>query len=155
MAEDSGAALARLVELINDYEERRIDENALRARVAADTGLRELLRQQAGSHMVQGGKQIDFGMQNQIGQVQVRDVAGGDIIHLTINLAAPVTPAAPTPLDADEIAHQRALIAQHRKTLNALELQAAKFGIYTPPHITIEIDDLTRKIAALRRELGE
>ncbi|MEI7772801.1 MAG: hypothetical protein WCI67_22620 [Chloroflexales bacterium] len=96
---------------------------------------------------------IDFGANNQIGEVQVRDVAGRDIMNLTISLGA--RPDLPVPLDSEEIAHKRTLIAQRQKMINALELQAAKFGIYAPPHITIEIEDAKRAISALRREIGE
>jgi hypothetical protein len=156
MAEERGeTALARLIELVGDYETRKIGEAALRAAIAADPGLIDLARQEAGGRLTRGSKVIDFGASNQIGQVQVRDVAGGDIINLTINLAARSDRPPPAGLDSAEIAHKRTLIAQHQKMLNALELQAAKFGIYAPPHITIEIEDTRRKIAELRREIGE
>ncbi|MEI6775585.1 MAG: hypothetical protein WCK70_01660 [Chloroflexales bacterium] len=61
----------------------------------------------------------------------------------------------PVPVDDAEVSHKRTLITQHQKRLNALELQAAKFGIYAPPHVSIEIEDTRRKIAELRHEIGE
>lgn len=54
-------------------------------------------------------------------------------------------------MDADEIkeeiAHQRTLQREYRKRLRVLEAQAAKFGIYVPPHIQIEIDEMNEKIS--------
>jgi CHAT domain len=41
------------------------------------------------------------------------------------------------------------LLSIKRRRLNVLQLQAARYGIDTPPHVTIEIEDLTREIAAL------
>lgn len=150
---EEDAALARLLRLIDDYRARRIDAATLKARISADGGLGELARREAGTTMERGGAVIGFGANNQIGDVHIRDVAGGDIINLTINVGA--QPARAAPADPAEVAQKRALIAQHQKMLNALELQAAKFGIYAPPHVTIEIDELREKIAGLRREIGE
>jgi hypothetical protein len=42
----------------------------------------------------------------------------------------------------EEVEHLKELIKVHTKTLRALELQAAKFGIYVPPFIQIEIDEI-------------
>jgi CheY-like chemotaxis protein len=56
-------------------------------------------------------------------------------------------------MDADEIkeeiAHQRALKKEYSKRIRALELQAAKFGLYTPSYIPVEIDDLLKEIAKI------
>lgn len=49
--------------------------------------------------------------------------------------------------------HLEALLSQYRRRLNALELQAAQFGIYAPPHVTIEIDDLNKKVQEIRTQL--
>lgn len=159
MAEDRGeAALGRLLRLVADYQAGRLDAQALRAALATDMELGELVRREAGGELTRGGAVIAFGDQSQLGDVHIRDAAGRDIINLTINVQAQPDQqgqAAPVALDAEELAHRRALLAQHRTMLHALELQAAKFGIYAPPHITIEIDELKRKLAALRRELGE
>lgn len=154
MANDRGeAALARLLQLVGEHQAGRIGATDLSAKIAADPELRDLARQQAGATLERAGKVIDFGAGSQLGDVQIRDVAGRDIINLTVNAVAP--PVAPAPLDDGEIAHKRALIVQHRKMLNALELQAAQFGIYAPPHVTIQIEELKGTIAQLRRELGE
>lgn len=156
MAEDRGeAALGRLLGLVGDYQAGRIGEADLRAALTADPGLVDLARRQAGGTLERAGKAISFGAQSQIGQVQIRDVAAGDIIYLTINVAAPPEQPGRAPGDAEEIAHKRTLIAEHRRVLHQLELQAAKYGISTPPYITIEIQDRTRAIAELRREIGE
>jgi transposase len=47
----------------------------------------------------------------------------------------------------------RELIRANRRRLNQRQLQAAKYGIGADPAITIEIEDLTREIAKLEREL--
>jgi hypothetical protein len=46
------------------------------------------------------------------------------------------------------------LLAIKKRRLNVLELQAARYGIDTPPHVTIEIEDLKREIAALKQDLS-
>ncbi|MBP1467952.1 formylglycine-generating enzyme family protein [Candidatus Chloroploca sp. M-50] len=40
------------------------------------------------------------------------------------------------------------VLTAKRRHLNALELQAAKFGLHCPAHITIEIEDLRRELGA-------
>jgi hypothetical protein len=50
--------------------------------------------------------------------------------------------------------HLRELLTAKRRRLNVLELQAAKYGIAAPPHVTIEIEDLRREIAELEARLG-
>jgi hypothetical protein len=147
------AALARLLQLIGAYQAGQIDQAALGARIAEDAELRELARQRAGGRVERGGAVIDFGANTQLGDVHIRDAAGRDIINMTVNLAA--QPARPARADDSKMAHTRALIAQHQRRLNVLELQAAQFGLYAPPHITLEIEDLQKKLAELRREIGE
>lgn len=160
MAEEH-EALARLLRLVGEYQAGRLGQAELAAALAADPGLAELARRDAGALRQQAGKLIQFGDQSQLGDVQIRDVAGGDIINLTLNVGPAAGPAgrppAPGPpgLDPAEAAHTRELIAQHRKRLNILELQAARFGIMAPPHITIEIDELKARIAELKGALGE
>ena len=59
--------------------------------------------------------------------------------------------------DSDERAEQitalRELIRTTRRRLNQRQLQAAKYGIGADPSITLEIEDLTKDIAKLEREL--
>lgn len=55
----------------------------------------------------------------------------------------------------DKIAHLRNLIAIHIRRLQHLEIKAATYGIETPPHILVEIDDLTEKIKKLESEILE
>lgn len=63
-------------------------------------------------------------------------------------------PGRPVAADVDEEQqHLRELIATKQHRLQVLELQAAKFGISTPPHITIEIEDLRQEIAKLETRL--
>jgi len=53
----------------------------------------------------------------------------------------------------DKAAHLRNLIAVHTRRLQRLEITAATYGIDTPPHILIELDDLTEKIRNLEAEI--
>ena len=53
----------------------------------------------------------------------------------------------------EEILHQRELQKEYRKRLRVLEQQAAKFGIYVPPHIQIEVDELKEKLEACERNV--
>ena len=41
------------------------------------------------------------------------------------------------------------------KRLQVLELQSAQFGIYAPPHILIEIEDIKEKISQIDSQLKE
>src|SRR5262245_41336122 len=47
------------------------------------------------------------------------------------------------------------LINNHSRRLQILKEQAAKFGLYTPPHILTEIEDTEAAIEKLRTELKE
>jgi hypothetical protein len=54
---------------------------------------------------------------------------------------------------AEQIESLRELIRTTRRRLNQRQLQAAKYGIGADPSITLEIEDLTKEIAKLEREL--
>ncbi len=56
-------------------------------------------------------------------------------------------------VEDERIERLRELIRANRRRLNQRQLQAAKYGIGADPAITIEIEDLTREIAKLEREL--
>jgi hypothetical protein len=65
-----------------------------------------------------------------------------DAVSASLSGAGKPTAAAPSaPTD---------LIAIHRRRLEALEKQAAFFGAYAPPHITMEIDNIKRILADLK-----
>lgn len=57
----------------------------------------------------------------------------------------------PTP-HVDELLQQQ--ITEKRRRLAQRRLQAARYGISTPPEVAIEIEDLEREIAALQRQIG-
>jgi hypothetical protein len=50
--------------------------------------------------------------------------------------------------------HLEKLILAHQRRLQALELQAASFGLLTPPHISTEIEDIRKEIAAIEAQLA-
>ena len=49
--------------------------------------------------------------------------------------------------------HLLSLKTEYQKRLHALELQQARYGSDTPPHIVVEISDLQAKINALHKEI--
>lgn len=49
----------------------------------------------------------------------------------------------------------RRLIAEHERRLQSLEEQAGSFGFHTPPHITMEIENIEAKLRALSAQLAE
>lgn len=55
---------------------------------------------------------------------------------------------------SDDRSAEQELLAAHQRRLQTLELQAARFGVDTPAHIAIEIDDLKATIAALQQRLN-
>ena len=50
--------------------------------------------------------------------------------------------------------HLGELRQKHQRRLQILELQAANYGLSTPPHIVMEIEDIKEKIAAIDRKLA-
>jgi hypothetical protein len=56
---------------------------------------------------------------------------------------------------AEQIATLQELIRTNRRRLNQRQLQAAKYGIGVDPSISIEIEDLTKEIAQLERQLKQ
>ncbi len=51
--------------------------------------------------------------------------------------------------------HLDKLRRMHQKRLNVLELQAASYGLATPPHVLIEIEDIQEKIKSIEMQLAE
>ena len=49
--------------------------------------------------------------------------------------------------------HLERLLSVHRRRLQVLELQAARFGLLTPPHISTEIEDICKEITVLETQL--
>ena len=47
------------------------------------------------------------------------------------------------------------LLEIHRRRLHHLKVQEASFGAHTPPHISLEIEDIEVKIEKLEAELNE
>ena len=62
------------------------------------------------------------------------------------------SPAAPTK-DNSDAEHLQKLITTNTRRLHALQEQAALYGISTPPHIKLQIEDLETEIADLKQKL--
>jgi DNA-binding NarL/FixJ family response regulator len=54
-------------------------------------------------------------------------------------------------LTDEELAHYQALIIEHTKRLRVLEIQAAQFGLHTPPYIHIELEAVREQIQLLQQ----
>jgi hypothetical protein len=65
--------------------------------------------------------------------------------------AGPVEPADPGSSESEQL---RALIKANMRQLHELQLQEATYGLATPPHIKIQIEDLEAKIDRLKNELA-
>jgi len=51
--------------------------------------------------------------------------------------------------------HLEELLLIHQRRLQVLEFQAASFGLSTPPHILLEIEDIRKEIAAIETQLAQ
>lgn len=56
-------------------------------------------------------------------------------------------------MNSDEVEQLQELLKIHKKRVNVLEQQAAKYGINCPPEIKIEIEDIRQQIARFERNL--
>jgi hypothetical protein len=54
---------------------------------------------------------------------------------------------------SQDVQELRDLMAIHRRSLHVLEMQEAQFGIYAPPHVKLQIEDLRKQIAQLDRQI--
>jgi len=50
-------------------------------------------------------------------------------------------------MNSDEVEHLQELLKIHKRRVNVLEQQAAKYGINCPPEIKVEIEDIQQQIA--------
>lgn len=48
----------------------------------------------------------------------------------------------------------RKRIEEHERRLQALEAEAGTFGFHTPPHITLEIENIEAQLRALSAQLA-
>jgi hypothetical protein len=56
-------------------------------------------------------------------------------------------------MDNEQLQHLKELHHSLQQRLHILELQSARFGIYTPPYILIEISDLKKEILSIKMQL--
>jgi hypothetical protein len=61
--------------------------------------------------------------------------------------------SAPADLPDSDVEQLKKLIATKTRRLHVLQLQAAQYGLSTPPEVTLQIEDLEAEIAELKREL--
>lgn len=73
---------ALLAPLLRDPAQAAQIEGLLRAHTVLGPVLCDL----AGYHVTLGGTVLQFGSDNQVGEITMRDIAGGNIVHLTINI---------------------------------------------------------------------
>lgn len=58
-------------------------------------------------------------------------------------------------MDDKQRQEREELLHTHQRRLHELELQAATFGVHTPPHIRTEIEDIRAEISQIEGELGQ
>jgi hypothetical protein len=86
---------------------------------------------------------------------------GNPLLRAFAEQLPPVTGATPEKTDVgstgvaqdDELIALREIIRANKRRLGVLELQAAKYGINTPPEVTIEIEDLKRELRKREQRL--
>ena len=101
---------------------------------------------------------VNFGQGNTIGSVG--DVIGGDKVagdkiqgnKIVYGSGSEQLPAIED-LDPNDTAQVQKMFDVRRKRLNALQLQAARYGIDAPVHITLEIEQLEGEVERLRQML--
>lgn len=91
----------------------------------------------------------------------IRDEAPGKYAEFADRLRHGGAPSMPSTVGSgpgvssgiDEVKHLQNLITEKTRRLHALQLQAAQFGISTPPEVTTQIEDLEVEIAELKEQL--
>jgi len=58
-------------------------------------------------------------------------------------------------MESEQAEHLRNLIAAQRRRLNALELQAVRYGIDCPAHVTVEIQEIKEQISEYEHQVNE
>lgn len=94
LAPGEEAAISALADLIRGLQVRHLSLDEAGRRIADDTALCRLLASMVGRTLHQGQALITFGQDNQIGNVRIGEVAGGDIYHLHFTLPASRQPDA-------------------------------------------------------------
>ncbi|MCU0493933.1 MAG: CHAT domain-containing protein [Chloroflexaceae bacterium] len=93
---------------------------------------------------------INFGSGNTIGNITIGDVAGRDIIKSY----APPTKTAPQGTDDNLVQGLREQLTILKRRLSILQQQQAMYGISSPPHVIMEIEDLEKQIKQLEGRIG-
>lgn len=75
-------ALAAVLEAVNT---RRLSPDEARARLGENRALAPLLQALAGREVATASALLSFGAESALGDVTIRDIAGGNIVHLTVN----------------------------------------------------------------------
>jgi tetratricopeptide (TPR) repeat protein len=86
------ADIPALARLLAEVASGTLSQEEAQARIAA-AQLAPLLAALAGQQIDAGGAALSFGQGSQVGEVNVRDVAGGNIVHLTVNVYQAGPPA--------------------------------------------------------------
>jgi hypothetical protein len=102
------AAAYALAAILSDIANQRVSEDMARSHIVTDPRLKMLLEALQGRQIEVGQAAVNFGSNSQFGDVSMRDVVNGNIIHLTINLgdqqARPlITDAMPNEYALDKI----------------------------------------------------
>lgn len=116
--------------------------------------LLEILQHLSGHNIATSDAIISFGTGNNLGDISIGDIAGGNIIKININLDASEPARASVKYYNDKAnQHRLRLLELHRRRLYKLEEQEATFGSSCPPHILMEIEDISSRISHINNEI--
>lgn len=117
--------------------------------------LLNLLHAMAGKNFQASDTVVQFGDGAQTGDIIFRDVAGGNIVHFHLHLESEARKkqSREVTISEDERSRKEELLIKHKKSLHKLQLQAAQFGLYCPPYISLEIENTEKIIKDLELKL--
>lgn len=149
-------AVPAIVQILQAAEAGDSTSEAIRARIAADPSLQQALQRLAGQRLDAGGRLIAFGAGSQVGDVSIGELAGGDIIKLTVNQAA-----ARPHLSLDEQRDREAIMRKLRATWvvgllerSRTELARIALGLTERPDLVASpFSDQAQELARVAEEL--
>lgn len=99
LPKDQHASVPLIATIITNAATGLISADQAKEIVGTSAGTAQTIQALAGKEVAVANATISFGQGNQLGDVQIRDVAGNNITHFTINIQAPPAEAPRRPAD--------------------------------------------------------